>query len=63
MTHCIKCGTKTMLMSGYITLEIDDEPYESGKYEKSKTGVTEIENHILAHYCETCEEIANTFNE
>ena len=52
-----------MLMSGYITLEPDDEPYESGKIEKPRTDIDQVEKHILARYCENCDEIARTFNE
>jgi hypothetical protein len=63
MHHCQKCGNQTMLMSGYITLEPDDEPYESGKIEKPRTDIDQVEKHILAQYCEKCDEIARTFNE
>lgn len=61
--YCSKCGTQTMLMSGTIYLEPDEEPYEGGKYEGSRTGVEEIDLHIIAQFCENCNEIAETFNE
>ena len=63
MQYCQKCGKPVMLMSGTIYLIPDDEPYESGTYEDSKTGVTDIEKHIIAHYCENCDEIVDTYNE
>lgn len=62
MAHCIKCGSKTMLMAGTIYLETDTEPYESGIEEKSKTGTEEIDRHIIAQFCETCDEIISTSN-
>lgn len=61
--YCKKCGDQTMLMSGYITLEPDREPYESGKEESPRTDVDTIEKHIIAHYCENCDEVMETFNE
>lgn len=61
--YCEKCGNQTMLMSGSINLEPDAEPYESGKEEKPKTDIDVIDRHIIAHFCENCDEIVNTFNE
>lgn len=60
---CEKCGTQTMLMSGTIYLEPDAEPYESGKEEKSRTNIDEIDRHIIALFCENCDEVVKTFNE
>lgn len=60
--YCNKCGNKTMLMSGVITLEPDQEPYENGIEEGSKTGIKEVDKSIIAHFCENCDEIINTFN-
>jgi len=62
MVYCHKCGNPTILMSGVIDLTIDDEPYESGKYEESKTDVNSVEKPINAYYCEYCDEIISTFN-
>jgi hypothetical protein len=61
--YCTKCGTQTLLMSGTIYLEPDAEPYESGKEEAPKTNIDEIDRHIVAHFCENCDEIASTYNE
>lgn len=61
--YCQKCGTQTMLMSGTIYLQVDDEPYENGKEEEPRTDVEIVEEHIIAHYCESCEEVTETFNE
>jgi len=62
--YCTKCGTQTMLMSGTIYLTPDAEPYESGKEEEPrvlKDGY--VEDHIIAHFCENCNEVVDTFNE
>lgn len=61
--YCTKCGNKTMLMSGTIYLNIDAEPYESGVEEPSKDGITDIERHASAHYCENCDEVTDVFTE
>lgn len=61
--YCNKCGTQTMLMSGTIYLRPDDEPYESGVYEGSREGFDDVEKHIIAHFCEKCDEITDTWNE
>ena len=61
--YCNKCGTQTMLMSGTICLEPDAEPYESGKEEKPRTEVDIVDKHIIAQYCEKCDEIVSTHNE
>lgn len=50
-------------MSGTIYLQPDSEPYESGVEEESREGITDIERHIIAHYCESCDEIIDTYNE
>lgn len=63
MANCTKCKKQTMLMSGNIYLEIDNEPYESGKYEKSRTGTEEIDRRIIAQFCENCNEIVSISNE
>jgi len=63
MANCLKCGKQTMLMTGTIYLEPDSEPYESGKEEKPKTDIDEIDRHIIAQFCETCDEIISTSNE
>lgn len=52
-----------MLMSGTIYLIIDAEPYESGIEESSKDGITDIERHTSAHYCENCDEVTDVFTE
>lgn len=61
--YCTKCGKQTMLMSGTIRLEPDQEPYESGEEEEPRTDIDEIDRHIIAHFCENCDEITSTFNE
>lgn len=63
MAKCPKCKNQTILMSGQIYLEIDKEPYKSGKHEKSRSGVEEIDRHIIAQFCENCNEIVSTSNE
>ena len=62
MKYCKTCGTQTMTMSGYIRLEPDAEPYESGKEEKSRTNIDEIDQHIIAEYCEKCDKIIEIHN-
>ena len=59
--YCTKCGTQIILMTGRIYLSPDEEPYKSGKHEK--TNIDVIDRHIIAHFCENCDEIVNTFNE
>jgi len=61
--YCDKCGTQTLLMSGYAYLEADAESYENGKEEKPRTNISTIEKHIIVHFCENCDEIIRTFNE
>jgi len=60
--YCKKCGTQTMLMSGRITLEPDQDPYENGKEEKPRTDVDIVDKHIIAYFCEKCNEVIETFN-
>lgn len=60
---CTKCGNQTMLMSGMISLEPDQEPYESGKTEKPRTNIESVDKCIIAHYCENCDEVINISNE
>jgi len=50
-------------MSGTVYLTPDEEPYESGTYEGSKTGITDLERYMHVHYCEHCETIVDTFEE
>ena len=57
MFKCKKCGNPTILMTGDATLDVDEEPYESGVEEKTITGITEKYISIVAHYCEKCEKL------
>lgn len=63
MAHCKTCGTQTMTMSGLINLYPDQEPYESGKKEKPRTDIDFIDQHIIAEYCEKCDEILEVHND
>lgn len=60
MNYCKDCGNKTILMSGQIILEPDAEPYESGVEE---TIDLHVDDFIIAHYCEKCVKVTDTFNE
>jgi len=44
--YCKNCGTQTILMSGFITLEPDQEPYESGKEENPRTNIDVVDKHL-----------------
>jgi len=56
MTYCEKCGNKLALVTGYVSLESDDEPYEAG--EGIVLGLL-IEKFVMANYCEKCDELTD----
>ena len=64
MAYCNKCGTQTMTMTGTIYLEFGAEPYEEGVEEEPRVLKDKyVEDHIIAHFCEKCNEVVETFNE
>lgn len=52
---CEKCKTRLITMSGYLFLEADQEPYESGKIEQAH--IKEAQVYIVCLYCSTCKKV------
>ena len=48
-----------VLIGGTAYFEADDEPYEDGVIEETKTNTAELEIHVSAEYCEKCNTTVN----
>jgi hypothetical protein len=63
MNKCNECQTRTILMSVVISLEADEQPYNSDKYEKVEHPYEqEVNFSATCQYCPKCEEIGEFEN-
>ena len=58
MVICEKCGSKTVLATGFVdSFCPDEEPYENGIIADSKQNEIESTVYVSIHYCEKCDKI------
>lgn len=55
MEKCSKCGEKTVLMSGLVQANADQEPYEEGIIEDAE--VSECEVYVSFQFCVSCNDM------
>ena len=61
---CKKCGHKTVLATSLVTyFDPDQEPYESGVFEKAELETIYMHVMVGIHYCEKCEELNDVWIE
>jgi hypothetical protein len=61
MAKCKDCNSNMVLMGGWATLRPDEEPYENGK--KQDVDMAQKDVNIGAHYCESCDEFKEIWEE